>query len=108
VDFAVELNDELQIASRTLGGRTVPFESLSGGAKEQLGVIARLACALTVADDGGVPVVFDDTLGNTDPTRIETMGALLTLAGRRCQVIVLTCVPERFRHVGGATLVSVG
>lgn len=107
-DFAVELNDELQIASRTLGGRTVPFESLSGGAKEQLGVIARLACALTVADDGGVPVVFDDTLGNTDPTRIETMGALLTLAGRRCQVIVLTCVPERFRHVGGATLVSVG
>ena len=107
-DFSVELSDDLRIATRTLAGRTVPFDSLSGGAKEQLGVISRLACALTVADDGGVPVVFDDTLGNTDPARIEAMGALLSLAGRRCQVIVLTCAPERFRNVGGATVVRVG
>lgn len=103
--FSVDLSDELQIASRTLDGRTVPFESLSGGAKEQLGVISRLACALTVADDDGVPVVFDDTLGNTDPARIEAMGALLAIAGKRCQIIVLTCVPDRFRHVGAATVV---
>lgn len=106
-NFSVEVNDDLQIANRTLDGRTVPFESLSGGVKEQFGVISRLACALTVAEDGGVPVVFDDTLGNTDPTRIEAMCALLTLAGRKCQVIVLTCVPDRFHHVGAATIVPV-
>ena len=106
--FSVELGEDLQISQRTLGGRTVPFDSLSGGAKEQLGVISRLACALIVAKDGGVPVVFDDTLGNTDPTRIETMGALLNLAGRSCQVILLTCVPDRFRHVGAARVVRAG
>jgi AAA domain len=107
--FGVELNEtSLQIANRTLDDRTIPFESLSGGTKEQLGVISRLACALTVADVGGVPVLFDDTLGNTDPARAETMGALLALAGRRCQVIVLTCDPDRFRHIGGASIVNVG
>jgi uncharacterized protein YhaN len=107
LDFSVELNDELQIVNRTMNGRTVPFESLSGGAKEQLGIIGRLACALTVADDGGVPVMFDDTLANTDASRIEGMAALLALAGRSCQVIVLTCAPERFRHVGDATVVTI-
>ncbi len=105
-DFSVEVNDELQIANRTVDGRTIPFESLSGGAKEQLGVITRLACAMTVVEDGGVPIVFDDTLGNTDPARIEAMCALLALAGRKCQVIILTCVPDRFRHVGAATIVA--
>ena len=35
--FEVEVDSDLKICSRTLSGRTVPYESLSGGAKEQLG-----------------------------------------------------------------------
>ena len=35
--FEVEIDSDLKICSRTLSGRTVPYESLSGGAKEQLG-----------------------------------------------------------------------
>ena len=54
------------IRSRTLDGRTVPYESLSGGAKEQLGIVARLAGAALVAKEDGVPVVIDDALGFTD------------------------------------------
>jgi hypothetical protein len=98
--FSVELDDELAIATRTLHEKTLPFESLSVGAQEQLGIIARLACALTVDKTEGVPLVFDDTLGHTDPSRLEGMGAMLRLAGERCQIIVLTCTPDRFRHLG--------
>jgi len=104
----IDMTEDLRIASRTLDRRTVPFESLSVGAREQLGVITRLACAMIVAPDGGVPVILDDALGYSDPGRLEAMGAVLALAGRSCQVIVLTCYPERYRHVGGATIRRIG
>ena len=100
--FAVALDSELRIESRTLAGRTVEFESLSTGAQEQIGLLTRLAVAMTVAPEGGVPLVLDDALGNSDPLRLQSMGAMLAQAGRECQIIILTCSPERFRHVGGA------
>ena len=64
--FEVEIDSELRICSRTVSGRTVPYESLSGGAKEQLGIVARLAGAALVAKEDSVPVVIDDALGFTD------------------------------------------
>jgi hypothetical protein len=104
--LGLEVGEDLRVRSRTLDGRTVPYESLSIGAKEQFGVLTRLACAMLVAEDGGVPVMLDDTLGFSDPRRLEAMGAVLSLAGASCQVIVLTCYPDRYRHVGGAKTVS--
>lgn len=110
-DFSIELDHEdLRVVNRTLGGVTVPYESLSMGAKEQLSLIARLACAVLVsrpeAADGGVPVIIDDALGNSDPARLERLGAILSLAGRQVQVIVLTCTPDRYRNVGSATVIK--
>lgn len=105
--FAVEMDENLQVVSRTIDGRTIPFQDLSGGAKEQLSVILRLACALTVTEDGGVPIILDDALGYSDPQRLEEMSAVLSLAGRQCQVVILTCVPERYRHVGDAHVTKV-
>jgi hypothetical protein len=104
----VDMTEDLKIASRTLDRKTVPFGSLSVGAREQLGVITRLACAMIVAPDGGVPLILDDALGYSDPDRLEAMGAVLSLAGRSCQVIVLTCYPDRYRHVGEATIQRIG
>jgi uncharacterized protein YhaN len=75
------------------------------GAQEQLGLIARLACALLVDPEDGVPLIFDDTLGHADPHRLEGLGAMLSLAGRQCQIVVLTCTPDRFRHVGDAHVI---
>jgi hypothetical protein len=103
--FAVELDDELRIARRTLDGVTVEFDDLSSGAKEQLGILARLACASIVAVDGGAPVIIDDALGWTDPHRLERIGAAIAVAGRTCQVIVLTCTPGRYASVGEASVV---
>jgi DNA repair exonuclease SbcCD ATPase subunit len=104
-DFAVEVADDLRITRRTLGGVTLDFDQLSTGAREQLCVLARLACAALVAEDGGVPVILDDALGWSDARRLERLGAAFNVVGQRAQVIVLTCMPERYRHIGSATRV---
>ena len=101
----VELDEDLRVARRTLDGVTVDFDLLSTGAQEQLGLIGRLACAAIVSADGGAPVVFDDALGWTDPARLDRMGAAIALAGRKCQIIVLTCTPGRYANVGTANVV---
>lgn len=101
-DFAVEVDSQLRICSRTLAGRTVPYESLSGGAKEQLGIVARLAGAALVAKEDHVPVLIDDALGFTDPARLAKMGAVFDAVGGDTQVIVLTCSPERYAGVSAA------
>jgi DNA repair exonuclease SbcCD ATPase subunit len=117
--LSVELDPEtFQVVKRTLEGVTVPYDSLSTGAKEQLCLLSRLACARLVArqatspggeggpqTDTGVPVLIDDALGYSDPDRLERLGAVLAEAGRDAQVVVLTCVPERYRAVGTARAV---
>ncbi len=105
-DLEVELDDDLRIARRTLDGVTLDFADLSGGAQEQLGMISRLACASIVAADGGAPVIFDDALGWSDPRKLDRMGTVISVAGRSCQIIVLTCTPGRYESVGSATVVS--
>ncbi|MDG5485016.1 AAA family ATPase [Mycolicibacterium gadium] len=100
--FEVEIDSDLKICSRTLSGRTVPYESLSGGAKEQLGIVARLAGAALVAKEDTVPVVIDDALGFTDADRLVKMGEVFNAVGGDGQVIVLTCSPRRYAAVDGA------
>ena len=105
--FEVELDEQLGIARRTLNGITLDVEQLSTGTREQLGILARLACAAIVSRDGnGAPVVIDDALGWSDPTRLQRMGAAIAAAGKHCQVIILTCTPGRYAHVGNATVVN--
>ncbi|QLL06191.1 AAA family ATPase [Mycobacterium vicinigordonae] len=100
--FEVEVDSALRIVSRTLNGTTVPYESLSGGAKEQLGILARLAGAALVAKEDTVPVVVDDALGFTDPDRLAKMSEVFDTVGAHGQVIVLTCSPTRYGGVTGA------
>ena len=100
--FEVDIDSDLCIRSRTMDGITVPYESLSGGAKEQLGILARLAGASLVAKEDTVPVVVDDALGFTDPNRLAKMGEVFDTVGEHGQVIVLTCSPDRYDGVKGA------
>ncbi|HSP60807.1 MAG TPA: AAA family ATPase [Ornithinimicrobium sp.] len=106
--FAVTVDEELSLRARSLGGSTIPFEDLSGGAKEQLGILARLAVARLVDPSQGVPVVIDDALGYSDPDRLHRMGEVLgAMAGDEdeVQVILLTCTPGRYASVPGARTV---
>lgn len=104
-DFAVDLDDDLNIVRRQLAGRAVPYAALSTGAREQLCLLSRLACAAMIDGDAGVPVILDDALGNTDPERLERMGAVLSHAGEHDQIIILTCMPDRYQKVGRARVV---
>ncbi len=104
--FAVEVDSNLTICSRTLDGRTVPYESLSGGAKEQLGILARLAGAALVAKEDTVPVVIDDALGFSDPGRLARMGAVFNTVGGHGQVILLTCTPGRYDGIADAHVID--
>jgi len=103
--FEVDLDDQWQLISRTLAGNTIPFEDLSVGTKEQLGILTRLAAARVVAREGGVPLIIDDALGFSDPGRLESMGAAIAAASKECQILLLTCTPGRFMHVGNAQVV---
>lgn len=100
--FEVDVDSQLCIGARTLSGRTVPYDSLSGGAKEQLGIVARLAGAALVAKEDSVPVVIDDALGFTDAGRLTKMAEVFDAVAGHGQVIILTCSPQRYAEVSSA------
>jgi recombinational DNA repair ATPase RecF len=104
--FAVDVADDLSISHRALDGVRVPFDSLSMGAQEQLGILARLAAAQLVGSAGNGPLLLDDTLGYADEGRLATMGAAIARVARDNQVIILTCMPARFTYVGEARTVT--
>ena len=103
--FQVTIDDDLKITNRTVSGVTVPFDSLSGGTREQLSLMYRLSCSMIVAKDGGTPVILDDALGYTDPERLKLMGTVLSVAAKECQIIIFTCVPERYAFIGEAAVI---
>lgn len=106
--LSVEISENLEIVSRTLDGRTVAFDALSGGTKEQLALIGRLAVATLVDADAGAPVILDDAFGFSDEQRLAALNVILGNVGRTAQVILLTCQPDRFASIGGAETVSLG
>lgn len=103
--FRVDLDDDLRILSRTLDGRTVPYRELSTGAREQLAVLTRLACAALVDPVDGVPVVLDDALGHSDPDRLRRLGAVFARVAPPAQVLLLAPGPGVHSSIPGATVV---
>jgi recombinational DNA repair ATPase RecF len=105
--FRVWLDDDLAVAERELDGARLRIEALSTGAQEQLAIITRLAIShLVSTGEGSVPVIFDDALGWSDKARLRDMGALLGRAGDHGQVIILTCMPDRYEYVPRATYIK--
>ncbi|MGB7450203.1 MAG: AAA family ATPase [Ornithinimicrobium sp.] len=102
--FEVTVDSRLVITHRQLHGIRVPFEQLSGGAAEQLGILARLAVASLIDPGHCAPVVIDDALGFTDPERMKGIGRVFSGAGQEHagQIIVLTCTPQRYDGIAGA------
>lgn len=102
----IEFDENLGISRRVLDATALDASQLSGGAREQLAVISRLAVADIVGGGEGVPVVIDDALGFSDTARISRMNLVLSTLGKSHQIIVLTCDPARFDSVPGATVTS--
>lgn len=108
------LFDDVQIAfdDRTLlpqtivrGGQEEDVERLSGGMREQLSVLTRLAFARLLARDGRpAPVILDDALVYSDDDRIERMFNALHRQARDQQIIVFSCRQRAFQKLGGNAL----
>ena len=82
-----------------------PVDILSGGTREQLALLVRLAFARMLARDGRhAPVILDDALVFTDDDRIERMFDALHRQAGDLQIIVLSCRQRAFRALGGQTL----
>lgn len=76
------------------------FDQLSSGAKEQLGLVVRLAMARLLAGDDALPILLDDALVGTDEVRLSNMVRILHYASPKLQILLFTCHWDRLRAAG--------
>ena len=89
-------------ATLTRNGQPEALEILSGGTREQVAILTRLAFARLFAASGRpVPVILDDALVHSDDDRIEAMFDALHRTARDQQILVLTCRQRAFAALGG-------
>lgn len=105
---SVELDDLLMPGPlRREGGSQADgegaFEQLSFGAREQMGLISRLAYA-DLLKEAGRPtlILLDDALVHSDAARLSAMKRILFDAATRHQILVFSCHPEAWRDLGVA------
>lgn len=89
--------------TRSTGGgpESGDVDALSFGAREQMGVISRLAYA-DLLKDAGRPtlILLDDALVHSDDSRLAAMKRVLFDAATRHQILLFTCHPEKWRDMG--------
>ena len=87
----------------THGAETGDFEELSVGAREQMGIVARLAYA-DLLQEVGKPtlLILDDALVHTDKDRLDQMKRVLYDAASRHQIFVFSCHPQAWQDLGVA------
>ncbi len=101
----VEVGDDLSPGRITRQGvrgvQSGAFEELSVGAREQMGVVARLAYA-DLLKEAHKPtlLILDDALVHTDEERLGQMKRVLYDAATRHQILILSCHPEAWRDLG--------
>jgi energy-coupling factor transporter ATP-binding protein EcfA2 len=105
-DAEVRIDETLRItALRRQSTGEERFEELSDGTREQIAVLARLAFAELLADQGlPAVVVLDDALAFSDDRRLEQMFDILHHAARRLQIVVFTCRERLFENLGATRL----
>lgn len=106
-DDATLTFDEKTLLPQTIlrAGLEEDVDRLSGGMREQLSVLTRLAFARLLARDGRpAPVILDDALVYSDDDRIEKMFDALHRQARDQQIIVFSCRQRAFAKLGGNVL----
>ncbi len=101
----IEFEEDFGIArlSRASNG-SFEFDQLSAGAREQLGLLVRLAMARLVGADTHHPVFLDEPLADTDPDRFDLIAKVLREMADDLQLIVTTCHRDRYRRLGVRTV----
>ncbi|WP_222430146.1 AAA family ATPase [Burkholderia sp. MSMB617WGS] len=85
------------------GAEVGDFHDMSFGAREQMGVISRLAYA-DLLKEAGRPtlIMLDDALVHSDDGRLGQMKRVLFDAATRHQILLFSCHPEKWRDLGVA------
>ena len=83
------------------GAEAGDFHDMSFGAREQMGVISRLAYA-DLLKEAGRPtlIMLDDALVHSDDGRLGQMKRVLFDAATRHQILLFSCHPEKWRDLG--------
>jgi len=105
----LRLSGDFSVSGLERTGVLDDLDLLSGGTREQIAVLVRLAFAELLAQAGhAVPLILDDALVYTDDERLARVFKALARGAARHQVIVLTCHQNAFGALGGqrAGLVS--
>jgi DNA repair exonuclease SbcCD ATPase subunit len=84
------------------------FEALSGGAKEQVSILVRLALAEVLGGEESLPIVLDDALVNTDRARLGEMLRVLYRAARKQQILVFSCHALELERLGESRRFELG
>ena len=101
----IEIDENLSPGPLTRNGVAGPesgeFDALSFGAREQMGVISRLAYA-DLLQGAGRPtlIILDDVLVHSDEGRLAQMKRILFDAATRHQILLFTCHPANWRDLG--------
>jgi uncharacterized protein YhaN len=101
----IEVGDDLSPGRITRhggrGAQSGAFEELSVGAREQMGVVARLAYA-DLLKEAHKPtlLILDDALVHTDQERLGQMKRVLYDAATRHQILIFSCHPDAWRDLG--------
>jgi DNA repair exonuclease SbcCD ATPase subunit len=101
IEVAEDLSPGAMTRTGPLGDERGSFEELSLGAREQMGIVARLAYA-DLLQEAGRPtlLILDDALVHTDEDRLGQMKRVLYDAASRHQMLVFTCHPAAWRDLG--------
>lgn len=97
----LEVDEQLRPGTFTRGSELGQMTELSFGAREQMGLISRLAYADLLREAGRPTlVILDDTLVHSDSERLEDMKRILFDAASRHQILLFTCHPEKWQDLG--------
>lgn len=97
----LEVDEHLRPGTFTRGTELGQIAELSFGAREQMGLISRLAYADLLREAGRPTlVILDDTLVHSDTDRLEDMKRILFDAANRHQILLFTCHPEKWSDLG--------
>lgn len=100
-EASLEVDENLMPGRFSRGSELGQMAELSYGAREQMGLISRLAYA-DLLQEAGRPtlIILDDTLVHSDSERLDGMKRILFDAATRHQILLFTCHPENWRDLG--------
>ncbi|MBZ0333327.1 AAA family ATPase [Marinobacter sp. AL4B] len=97
----LEVDEHLRPGTFTRGAELGQVTELSFGAREQMGLISRLAYADLLREAGRPTlIILDDTLVHSDQERLDDMKRILFDAATRHQILLFTCHPEKWQDLG--------